>query len=155
MKLTDRVAVEIKDGKTNITLDSLLPKDDLPLTGGWLAYGMSRALWMREKFVKEYPKEASYRHSLKEETESLHMLLAVSAEVAAKNHQDLSTTDFGTLAKIEKAGLLEPFVLLNRADNGIAQDYAGYREANREKIRKYLDEFVVPKTRSEAEAAKE
>jgi hypothetical protein len=108
MKLTDRVAVEIKDGKTNVTLDSLLPKDDQPFMGGWLAYGMSRALWMREKFVKEYPKEASYRHSLKEETDSLHMLLAVSAEVAAKNHQDVSTTDFGTLAKIEKAGLLEP-----------------------------------------------
>ena len=154
MKLADRVAVEIKDGKTNVTLDSWLPKDDQLLMGGWLSYGMSRALWMTEKFVKEYPKEASYRHSLKEETDSLRMLLAVSAEVAAKHHQDLSTTDFGTLAKIEKAGLLEPFVLLNRADNGIAQDYAGYRGKNRDKIREYLDEFVVPKMPSEPEAAK-
>ncbi len=154
MKLADRVAVEIKDGKTNVTLDSSLPKDDQLLMGGWLSYGMSRALWMTEKFVKEYPKEASYRHSLKEETDSLRMLLAVSAEVAAKHHQDLSTTDFGTLAKIEKAGLLEPFVLLNRADNGIAQDYAGYRGKNRDKIREYLDEFVVPKMPSEPEAAK-
>jgi hypothetical protein len=47
---------------------------------------------------------------------------------------------------IEQEGLLEPFVLLNRADNGIAKDYEGYRTANRDKIRRYLDEFVVPKT---------
>jgi len=39
MKLADRVAVEIKDGKTNVTLDSSLPKDDQLLMGGWLSYG--------------------------------------------------------------------------------------------------------------------
>jgi hypothetical protein len=36
--------------------------------------------------------------------------------------------------------------LLNRADSGIAQDYPAYRAANRENVRRYLDEFVVPKT---------
>ena len=46
---------------------------------------------------------------------------------------------------IDKAGFIEPFALLNRADNEIAQDYEAYRAANRDKIFKYFDEFVVPK----------
>jgi tetratricopeptide (TPR) repeat protein len=151
INLKDGVAVEVKDGKTNISLDSSLPKDD-PLVGGWLAYGMSRALWMSQKFAKEYPKEPSYRHSLKEETESLHMLIAVSTEVAAKKKTS-PDGPLATLAQIEKAGLLDPFVLLNRADAGIAQDYSRYRESNRDKISRYLNEFVVPRTPPEAQQA--
>lgn len=145
LKLKDRVAVEVKDGKTNVTLDSSLPKDD-PSMGGWLIYGITRASWMKEKFTKQYPSEPSYRHSLLEETESLHLFITVVKESSEKEKRDLSGTDLGTLGTLEQAGLIEPFVLLNRADNGIARDYEGYRSANRDKIRQYLDKFVVPKT---------
>lgn len=152
IKLKDRVAVEVKDGKTNVTVDSSIPNTDQVLMASWLAYGMSRALWMREKFSKEYPNESSYRHSLKEEAESLKMLVTVADEIATKQHLDLSGTDFGTLAQINKAGLLEPFVLLNRADNGVARDYGAYRAANREKIKAYLSQFVVPQMAAETGA---
>jgi hypothetical protein len=47
--------------------------------------------------------------------------------------------------QIDEAGLLEPYVLLNRADTEISRDYPAYRAANREKVRAYLDQFVVPK----------
>jgi len=40
--------------------------------------------------------------------------------------------------------MIEPYVLLNAADQGIAQDYAGYREKNREKLEQYLSEWVAP-----------
>jgi len=50
-----------------------------------------------------------------------------------------------SLIKIDQAGFIEPFVLLNRADPEVAQDYVPYRTANRERIYRYLDEFVVPK----------
>jgi len=53
-----------------------------------------------------------------------------------------------SLIKIQEAGFLDPFVVLNRADAEIAQDYESYRATNRDKIRRYLDEFVVPKTPS-------
>jgi tetratricopeptide (TPR) repeat protein len=145
VKLKDRVAVEQKDGKTNVALDSSLPKDDDVATAAWLSYGLSRSLWMGEKFKKEYPKESTYRHSLKEETESLHMLITASGEITANKKGGSPESEFGTLQQIEKAGFLEPFALLNRADSGIAADYSGYRDTNREKIRRYLDEFVVPK----------
>jgi tetratricopeptide (TPR) repeat protein len=145
LKLKDRVAVEVKDGKTNVTLDSSLTKDD-PAMGGWLIYGITRASWMKDKFAEQHPSESGYRHSLPEETEALHLFIAVVKESAEKGKRDLSGTDLGTLVAIEQAGLLEPFILLNRADNGVAKDYEGYRTANRDKVRRYLDEFVVPKT---------
>lgn len=152
LKLKDRIAVEVKDGKTNVTLDSSLPKDD-PSMGGWLIYGITRASWMKERFAKQYPSEPSYRHSLLEETESLHLLITVVKESSEKEKRDLKGTDLGTLVAIEQAGLLEPFILLSRADNGIAKDYEGYRAANRDKVRRYLDEFVVPKAPAVSPAA--
>jgi hypothetical protein len=96
---------------------------------------MVEVMPLLEKLAAENPKE---------ETESLHMLIAVSTEIAAKKKRDLTGSDFGTLAKVEKAGLLEPFVLLNRADNGIARDYADYRATSRDKIRQYLDQVAIP-----------
>ena len=113
---------------------------------------MSRALWMSQKFAKEYPKDTSYRHSLKEETDALHSLIGFATKVAAKQKASPDGT-LASLAEIEKAGLLEPFVLLNRTDAGIAQDYAGYRASNRDKISRYLNEFVVPRTPPEAQPA--
>ena len=150
LKLKDCVAVDVKDGKTNVTLDSSLAKDD-PSMGGWLMYGITRASWMKDKFAKQFPNETNYRHSLPEETEALHLFITVVKESSEKEKRDLKGTDLGTLVAIEQAGLLEAFVLLNRADNGIAKDYEGYRSANRDKIRQYLDEFVVPKTPAAAQ----
>jgi hypothetical protein len=48
------------------------------------------------------------------------------------------------LLKLQEAGFLEAYILLALADQGIAQDYLPYREKNRDKIRRYLSEFVVP-----------
>jgi len=49
------------------------------------------------------------------------------------------------LIQIDKAGFLEPFALLNRADSEIALDYEPYRAAHRDVLYRYFDEFVVPK----------
>jgi hypothetical protein len=50
-----------------------------------------------------------------------------------------------TLMKLNEAGLLEPYILFVRVDEGVARDYPAYRKANREKLRRYWLEFVVPK----------
>ena len=52
--------------------------------------------------------------------------------------------DVSTLLKLHQAGMIEPYVLLNAADEGIAQDYAAYRERNRTKLEQYISEFIVP-----------
>jgi hypothetical protein len=54
--------------------------------------------------------------------------------------------DLATLLKLHQAEMLEPYVLLNAADEGIAQDYDSYREKNRAKLEEYLSQFVVPPT---------
>ena len=145
LKLQDGVAVTMKDGKTNVTLNSNLPGS---LTAAWLIYGMNHSLWMTEKFKKEFPKESEYRHTLKEENEGLEMFIEALSNAKDKKQDKDSAALLNTLKRIQDGGFLEVFALLNRADAGLAQDYAAYREANREKIRRYFNELVLPKTPS-------
>jgi len=147
VRLNDRVAVTEKDEKNiNMTLDSSLGKDD-PNAVAWVAYGLGRASWRGDRFKKEFPNEPKYRHTLREEADSLRLMITVLKEQKnyAKKLKDLDPS-LQSLIKLQEVGFLEPFVLLNRADGEIAKDYAPYRAANRDNIRRYLDDFVVPKT---------
>lgn len=141
VRLRDKSKVTTGEKGATITLDNSLQSDE-PAIAGWLAYSAMRLTWQNEKFKKEFPSEAKYRHTLKEEAEALHVMVTVLSrpENAAKLDPSLAE-----LVKIDQAGFLEPFALLNRADNEIAQDYVPYRTANRDRIHRYLDEFVVPK----------
>ena len=47
---------------------------------------------------------------------------------------------------LQGVGMLEPILLLDRADAGIAQDYVAYRATHRDMVREYLNGVVVPKT---------
>ncbi len=73
-------------------------------------------------------------------------MVSVIAE-DAKSKKKAKNIDPALLAlvQMDHAGFLEPFVLFNRADAGIARDFAAYRAAHRDVLRRYLDEFVVPK----------
>jgi tetratricopeptide (TPR) repeat protein len=126
-----------------IDADALKKKDG---SNAWMFYGISRAAWHGDKFKKEFPNEKQYRHTLREEADSLEMV----ADMVAKDVKDkkIKTKNvepgLATLMKLNEAGLLEAYVLISRPDQGIAQDYAGYRREHRDKLRQYLDEFVVP-----------
>lgn|SRR5208282_1389826 len=136
------------DGKNaTITLDPNTLNGDSTGTAAWMIYSVTRLSWQREKFKKEFPDEKGYRHSLKEEVEALDTMVAVIAE-DAKSKEKARKMDPSLLAlvRLDHDGLLEPFVLLNRADAGIARDYAAYRAAHRDVLRRYLDEYVVPNT---------
>jgi tetratricopeptide (TPR) repeat protein len=135
------------DGKNaTITLDPNMLSGDSAGTAAWIVYSGTRLSWQREKFKKEFPDETAYRRSLKEETEALDTMVTVIAE-DAKSKKKAKNIDPALLAlvQLDHAGFLEPFVLFNRADAGIARDYAPYRAAHRDILRRYLDEFVVPK----------
>ncbi len=45
--------------------------------------------------------------------------------------------------KLNDAGLLEAYILFARPDKDIARDYAPYRKANREKLKRYWMEIVI------------
>jgi len=131
-----------KEKNTTITLDAnILTKNDKSgAAAAWLAYGIIRASWQTE-FAKQYPNEKAYRHSLKEEAAALRGALE-----SVKNQKlDPKSADpsLQTLQKLEKEGLLEPFILLALPDAGIAQDFPDYRRANLEKLRRYVKDYVL------------
>lgn len=111
----------------------------------WSLYDQNRAAWRKTNFAREYPGEKAYRHSLKEEAAALRAV----AETAARDLKngkvktDYLDPSIAELVKLNDAGLLEAYVLFARADEGIARDYADYRKANRDKLRRYLVEYVA------------
>lgn len=134
--------VTSKDKDTTITLDAnvLAKNDKTGAPAAWMAYGIIRASWQTE-FAKQYPNEKTYRHSLKEEAAALRGALE-----AVKNQKlDPKNVDpsLQTLQKLDKEGLLEPFILLALPDAGIAQDFPEYRKANLEKLRRYVKDYVL------------
>jgi tetratricopeptide (TPR) repeat protein len=139
------------------TADKATKLDDQPLkegnpeAAGWSAYNATRQAWQQGKFKKEFPSETGYRHTLKEEAEALDAMVAVLAPDAAslKKAEKLDPSLLA-LIQVDHEGLLEPFVLLNRADREIAQDYPAYRAAHRDKLYRYMDEFVLPKTNGQS-----
>lgn len=47
------------------------------------------------------------------------------------------------LLKLHREGLLEAYILLAQPDDGIVRDYEEYRKNNRDKLRRYLNEYVT------------
>jgi len=133
------------DKHINITID---PKQPAETASVWLAYSLSKTLWRGDKFKQQFPQEKQYRHSLTEESDCLStaatVFLESSQDKKKKKNSVPKDPDVSTLLKLHQAGMIEPYVLLNAADEGIAQDYAAYREKNRTKLEQYLSEFVVP-----------
>ena len=126
---------------TSITLDLS------PLTPGgnaWIVYAGARANWRQKKFQETYPLESQYRHSLAEETEALTAAAGVLEETVAKTNVKPTDADLLLLQSITAAKVLEPYILFNAADQGIAKDYPAYRETHRAQLEEYLSRFVVP-----------
>lgn len=131
------------NGGMNITLDpSTLGKDDG--SSAWLMYGMERALWRQEKFAKEFSSEKNYRHSLKEEVDSLSLVATGYAEQKKNGSVKHPTPALELLSRIQADGMLEPYVLLVRPDKEIAQDFLPYQQAHRDKLVAFLDKYLVP-----------
>jgi tetratricopeptide (TPR) repeat protein len=137
-------SVKRKDENTISITANPAGKDDG--TDAWMVYSISRAAWMTdERRKKEFPNEKQYRHSLREEAGALR-LVAETVERQIKEgklkEQSLDVS-IANLLRLHRAGLLEAYVLFAMADEGIAQDYAEYRKANRDKLRRYLTEVVM------------
>ncbi len=136
------------NGDINITIDEkALKEDNADGSAAWMMYGMARAVWLTgkdgklsENFAKAYPKEKTYRHSLAEEVDALSMVITMLKEGKKVKQMEPS---LARLVKLNEAGLLEPYILFARADRGIAQDYSEYRKANRDKLRRYLLDYVI------------
>jgi len=108
----------------------------------WQAYYKVRAGWRNgEDFRKRFPSEKEYRHSLPEESQAL---TAAAQVVESTGEAGAKDPALELLVELHRASLIEPYVLFSLGDAGIARDYAGYRARDRDKLRAYLDKFVVP-----------
>jgi tetratricopeptide (TPR) repeat protein len=146
--ITVSIGVTQKDEKnTTITIDPNEPEETSAI---WLAYGLTKASWRGDRFKKEFPKEKQYRHSLAEEAEALASAATVWTELSQSKDKKKQVSaapkdpNLVTLLKLYHAKMIEPYILINGADQDIAKDYADYREKNRAKLEQYLSEFVVP-----------
>ena len=127
------------DAKINLDAGALLGgKDDGSFA--WISYGATRSTWRKEKFAKTFPNEKTYRHSLAEEADALRSVLSVAT--ADKKDKKLSPS-LTRLKKLDEEGLLESYILLARPDDGIVADYPAYRKQNRDKLRRYMVQYVV------------
>jgi tetratricopeptide (TPR) repeat protein len=131
------------ESKVTITMDPNQPSE---VAAVWFAYGGTRALWRQERFKKEFPQEAQYRHSLAEETDALTTAAKVAEETGRKSADGPVAKDpnIQLLLRLYREQMIEPYVLLSAADQGIAQDYVEYRAKNRAKLQAYLGEYVAP-----------
>jgi len=132
-----------KNSETTITID---PKALDPKQGPkyyWSFYDLTRATY-RTTFRKEYPKEKTYRHSLKEEASALRVVAEmVAGDLKSGKLKSVDDASLASLLKLHQADLIEPYVLFARGDEGIARDYEAYRKVNRAKLRRYWAEMVI------------
>lgn len=127
------------DAKIDLDAGALLSgKEDGGLA--WISYGATRSTWHKEKFAKTFPQEKVYRHSLAEEADALRSVLALASD---KKVTKTLSPSLVRLKKLDEEGLLEAYILLARPDQGIAQDHAAYLRQNRDKLRRYVVQYVV------------
>jgi tetratricopeptide (TPR) repeat protein len=131
-----------QDGKTTLTVD---PRtlDSNDGSNEWLMYDLTRIAWSKGDFFRNYPEEKVYRHSLKEEAAALRMVAEFAAKDLKSGKVKTLEVSLENLVKVNDAGLLEPYILFARPDQGVARDYAAYRKANRDKLRRYWLEIAI------------
>jgi tetratricopeptide (TPR) repeat protein len=138
-------------GSVNMEIDMSTLMGATDGSSAWIVYGGTRALWHKEKFAAAFPKEKAYRHSLAEEADALRSV--VRAATADKKLKQLSPS-LALLKELDGKGLLESYILLAKADEGIAEDYPAYLAQNRDKVRRYVIDYVVNQpTGSQSQAA--
>lgn len=115
------------------------PVDNPNHYSDWKTYITTRIAWHNEKFAKTFPDEKEYRHTLQEEAESIRSVLKTAKE------QNLTNSQFEILQKLDTDGLLEAFILMAKADDGIAEDHEAYLKNNRPKLRRYVLNYVIHK----------
>jgi tetratricopeptide (TPR) repeat protein len=112
-----------------------------PGASAWMMYSIVRAGYHGDRFAKDFPNEKEYRHTLKEEDDALSLVATTVKEKKIKPEK--LDESLRNLVELNDAGMLDCWILINAADNGIAQDYEAYRNEHRELLRDYLQRFVV------------
>lgn len=123
------------NGKTTSSLNVNPLGDDGSMA--WMSYVVTREGWING-FTSKNP-GIPYRHTLAEEAAALRSVIKAAKDLKAKN----PNPQIAILTKLDQDGVLEAFILLAIADQGIAADHAAYLRQNREKLRLYVVKYVI------------
>lgn len=130
--------------RVEIKMDGEKPAISYDPAGGpaVMAYALARVTWIQKERANYFSKDAPVRHSLPEEASALREFCQVITELAAKDPAQTKawTETVAALQSLDRTGLLEAYVLLDRADQGIAADYPAYRAQHRAELNRYLRE---------------
>ena len=142
----DRPAGPVVDpSKPNTFTININPLDAIdkqhPGASSWMMYSIVRAGYRGDQFKKEFSNEKEYRHTLKEEDAALSLVATNVAEKKIKPEK--LDESLRNLVELNKAGMLDCWILISGADAGIAQDYDGYRKEHRPLLHAYVERFVV------------
>lgn len=107
----------------------------------WLAYAATLALWRTQTFAQRYPGQA-YRQTLVEEAEALTAVAKVASELQEGGSLE-PDKDLALLMELHEQGLMEAFVFFSRPSAEIFEDYSDYRERHREKLVRFVVDYVV------------
>jgi tetratricopeptide (TPR) repeat protein len=112
-----------------------------PGASAWMMYSLVRAGFYGDQFQKNFPNEKVYRHTLMEEDSALSMVATTVKDKKIKPGK--LDESLRNLVELSDAGMLDCWILISGADNGIALDYDAYRKDHRQLLHDYLDRFVV------------
>jgi tetratricopeptide (TPR) repeat protein len=112
-----------------------------PGASSWMMYSLIRGGYHGDLFKKDFPDEKEYRHTLKEEDSALSIVAVTVKDKKIKPGK--LDESLRNLVELNDAGMLDCWILINGADEGIAQDYSAYRKEHRQLLHDYLDRFVV------------
>jgi hypothetical protein len=92
-------------------------------------------------FHKDYPSEAKARRSLLGETKALHATALEAASNAEK--QGKPADEFRDLIEVDKAGMLECWVIFHWSDQNMEQDYRQFSTEHWKILHDYIDRFEI------------
>jgi tetratricopeptide (TPR) repeat protein len=133
------VKVTNSGGETKIDINAAVLSKTDDGSSAWIAYGGARAVWAKQKFAETFPQEKTYRHSVAEEADAVRAVLSATHSLEVKT----LTPSLAMLKRLDDDGLLEAYILMARPDEGIAQDHAAYLKDNRDKLRRYVMNYVI------------
>ena len=95
-----------------------------PGASAWLMYSLVVASYQGDQFKKEFPDEKEYRDSLKEKDAALSGVVEVLKEKKTRK-EDLDES-LGSLLELSDAGMIDCFILISGADDGMAWELRGH-----------------------------
>jgi tetratricopeptide (TPR) repeat protein len=106
-------------------------------TALWRKYLETREAWKKSLFKQQNP-TATYRRSLKEESAALRSVADAGRAAIKSGSLKNPHHSITNLIGLADGDFLDAYIFIFLSDPEIAQDYDAYRQANREKLRRFF-----------------